>query len=263
MTELDPLLPQSKAQPEQPMRTMVTRRNIILFVIVDVLLIGTALLVGMMIGKQSQLAQLPVATPSPMATPQVETVVETPSADVTENNSPVVPTNIPKPIAKASPAPNISSAALVSTDGWKSVETGSLSLKIPPTASITERECVDEGYDGCFTLKGHNPQSPNGQISILTKKYLGGSRRQEAGLNTAEGSRSIVEKTFGKNKVLEIFFICEISECSSFRQLLLVVGDQLVFATDANYYPNENAPSGYDVRVSPVTSTIISTMQAR
>jgi len=94
-------------------------------------------------------------------------------------------------------------ANLTSTSGWSDASLGSLSIKVPAQATITKSNCTDEPYatyEECYLISGHdnNLLSPP-HITIKTKAYLGGSRRQEAGLTQNPGTYTFAEKTFGNN----------------------------------------------------------------
>jgi hypothetical protein len=152
-------------------------------------------------------------------------------------------------------------ANLVSTSGWSDASLGSLSVKVPTQATVAK--CYgteDHGitYDECFSISGHddNLLSPP-FITVKTKNYSGGSRRQEAGLTQNPGQYTITEKDFGKNSGLEAFFNCEISECIALREIVLVVDNKLIFVTDGTYKLSDGTTS----KESTVTNSIISTIE--
>ena len=106
-------------------------------------------------------------------------------------------------------------------------------------------------------ISGHDDSllSPP-HITVKTKTYQGGSRRQEAGLTQNPGTYIYTEKIFGNNEGLEAVFNCEIGACTALRQIVLVVNNRLVFVTDGIYKQSDSTTS----LESPITNTMVSTM---
>jgi len=194
--------------------------------------------------KQQLDSQRLIPTPSP------QTIVSSPSpasSPTPENEQPTstdTNTNI-----------KTTSATLVSTKGWTDTSVGNLNLKIPPQASIEKGTCALD-YEECYLLKNHdeNLLSPP-HISIQIKAYGGGSRRQEADLEAS--NYDFKEVAFGSNKALVGFYNCPIDNCTSLREILLVVGNKLIHITDGDY---KNTANNSVVKESSITNAIVSSL---
>lgn len=143
-------------------------------------------------------------------------------------------------------------ANLVTTDGWVNASLGNLSVKVPAKTSVTKSNCTDEPYttyEECYLISGHDNSLLNStSVTIKTKIYQGGSRREEAGLTQNPGTYTYAEKAFGDNTGLEAVFNCEIDACTAFRQILLVVNNRLILVSTTT------------ASESPVINTIVSTI---
>lgn len=154
----------------------------------------------------------------------------------------------------------VTKAKLVSTNGWKNSSLGSLLFMVPAQATVTKSNCIDEPnivYEECYLISGFddNLLSPP-QITIKTKRYQGGSRREEAGLTKNPGTYTYSEKAFSNNNGLEAVVNCKINDCTALRQIILVVKNRLIFVTDGIYKQGDGTTS----LESPIANTILSTI---
>ncbi len=160
----------------------------------------------------------------------------------------------------------VEKATLTSTDGWKEVTFDEISFMLPSQAEGKVHNYPDtcqKGFDRCYRINNHVPDSSPWDVEIAYKKYNGGSRRVEAGL---EGNYTYKELDFGTRQGLEATFVCQTSACTPYRVVIFVVGNDLVLLRDVVYIDKtkgdgtENNPWGSSLE-SPVTNTIISTVK--
>ncbi|MBI2330471.1 hypothetical protein HYU94_03695 [Candidatus Daviesbacteria bacterium] len=154
---------------------------------------------------------------------------------------------------------SIKVAESVSTKGWKSVNYPNISFRVPQQTIVKEGVC-HEDFEKCYLISGHDDTllSPP-FITLYTKAYKGGSRRQEANLT---GENTITETSFGKNQGLVEVNICKIDNCTKLRKIIFVVNNQLIVITDGMYKLPKPLPNGDTATLeSLVTNTIVTTFQ--
>lgn len=151
--------------------------------------------------------------------------------------------------------PNVEKAKLSNMDNWKNESIDQLYIKIPPMATISKGFC-EEGYENCYLITKHDSSllAPP-HITVKIKPYKGGSRRQEAGLELPLTDYTFKEKTFGATLGLEAINNCKISQCTSLREIIIVVGNKLIRITDGIYKSDSSARLE-----SPITNTIIASI---
>lgn len=189
------------------------------------LIIGLVALVVIFFGTTCFFAYRNYQLKNKQATPVL--VAPTPTPEITTTPSQTI-----QPTIEPTEAPPIISVELAPIDGWQDETINNLKLKIPPQATLTKGVCHTK-YEECYIINNHE-KTPynNSSLSLWVKTYQGGSRRQEADLTGSLTDYSFTEKIFGDNKVLETYFICEIEECLSLRNFLMVVDNKLIHLVD-------------------------------
>jgi len=189
------------------------------------LIIGLVALVVLFFGTTVFFAYQNFQFKNKQATPVL--VTPTPTPEVANTPSPTSqPTNEP------AETPQLISVKLAPMDEWQDKTINNLKLKIPPQATLTKGVCHTE-YEECYIIHNHETTPyNNSSLSLWVKTYQGGSRRQEADLTGSPSNYSFTEKTFGDNNALEAYFNCQIEECLSLREIILVVNDKLIHLVD-------------------------------